>query len=129
VNVQLAANREACRPFLERALPFDVDGAGATVEDYCDGAAVFELLDGDRRVGAFSLEVREYSDGRCVRVLAAGGEPGYDHCGAMLSFVERQAREHIHATSMGCETRRRGLVKRLQAEGFELAGYILRKKV
>lgn len=126
--VQLAADREACRPYLERALPFDVEGGGS-VEDYTRGAAVFELVDDGRRVGAFALEVHQHSEGRCVRVLAAGGEPGFDHTGAMVEFVERQAREHIGATSIGCETRRRGLVKRLQAEGFEVAGFILRKRV
>lgn len=124
LSVQLAGDPARCAPYLERAAAFDVDDAG---ELQLGDAAVFELRDGDRLVGAFALEVSTDSRGHLVRVLAAGGEPGHDLTGEMVRFVEREARDRIGARAIGCETRRRGLVKRLQAEGFKVAGFILRK--
>lgn len=129
IAVRLAADRAACLPMLARALPFAVDDDGEDLAELIGDAAVFEMRAGERLVGAFALEVNEHASGRVMRVLAAGGEPGHDLTGAMVDAVTREAREHVGAHRIGCETRRRGLVKRLQAEGFELAGYILRKRV
>lgn len=128
MNVQLAVDRQACRPLLERAMRFEVD-ACASVDELIGSAAVFEMREAGRLVGAFALEVNETAGGRQLRVLAAGGEPGHDLTGAMVDAVTREAREHVGAHCIGCETKRRGLVKRLQAEGFEVVGFILRKKV
>lgn len=126
VSVGLAVDREACKPFLARAFEFDVEGGKGTFEGLGD-AAIFEMRDGARLVGAFALEVNSYADGHHVRVLAAGGEPGFDLTAAMVHAVEREARERIGAQSIGCETRRPGLVKKLQAQGFHVSGFILRK--
>lgn len=123
--MRLAADVAACAPLLERALPWAVDGMASLAE--LGDAAVFEILDDGARVGAFALEVVTFGDGHRVRVLAAGGLPGYDLVGTMLQAVEREARERIGAVSMSCDTRRRGLVKRLLAEGFTRDGFNLRK--
>lgn len=130
MNVQLATDRQACRPLLERALRYEVGGLSAGVEQLVGDAAIFEIRDdAGHLVGAFALEVNEDSAGRSLEVLAAGGKPGHDLTGAMVDAVTREAREHVGAHCIGCTTKRRGLVKRLQAEGFEVAGFILRKKV
>ena len=128
LSVQLAGDRQACAPFLQRALAYDVDGSGASLEDLA-GCAWFEVRDGVDLVGAFALEVNTYRSGHQVRVLAAGGAPGHDITGAIVDAVEREARERIGARVIGCETKRRGLVKRLEAEGFHVAGFILRKAI
>ena len=127
LTVQLAADRPACEPFLRRAIAYCVDGQLA-LEDLAT-CAWFEVRDGEQLVGAFALEVNTDAGGHRLRVLAAGGAPGYDVTGAIVAAVEREARERVGAYSIGCETRRPGLVKRLQAEGFEICGFILRKAI
>lgn len=129
IAVQLTSDPQACRPLLERALRFECGQLCASVDELIGDAAVFEMRDAGRLVGAFALEVQEGGAGRQLHVLAAGGEPGHDLTGAMVDAVAREAREHVGAGAIGCTTKRRGLVKRLQAEGFEVAGFILRKKV
>lgn len=120
IQARLSPDPAACVPFLARALPFYVEGPGEVAD--LAGAAVFELLDGGRRVGALALEVTTDATGHHVTVLAAGGEPGRDLLPAMVATVEREAREHVKARTVGCMTKRRGLVRRLQAFGWRAVG-------
>ncbi len=126
-TVRMAAHPAACLPHLAKALRHAVIGEGGTAAELVDGCAVFELVDNGRTVGAFALQVIEASDGRVIRCAAAGGDPGHDLTGDMVRFVEREARQHVEAAALVCETKRPGLVRRLRREGFRVAGYILRK--
>jgi hypothetical protein len=125
IQARLSTDPAACVPFLARALPFYVEGPGDVAD--LAGAAVFELLDGGRRVGALALEVTTDDTGHHVTVLAAGGEPGHDLLPAIVATAEREARERIRARTVGCMTKRRGLVRRLQAFGYRAEGHNVRK--
>lgn len=127
VNVQLASNPAECVPLLARAFRYGVEGEIRDMSELGQ-VVVFEMLDAGRRVGAFALEVVTDDEGRHhLNVLAAGGVPGYDLTGDMVRAVEREARERVRAASIGCHTKRRGLVRRLVAEGFTVNGTEVRK--
>lgn len=76
----------------------------------------------------------EQGDGSAVVVIrlengvawidAAAGSGGVDLCSAI-----NQAAEELPATSIAFQTRRPGLVKRAQSLGYEITGYILRRKL
>lgn len=126
IAARLAIDHAAALPHLQRALAYDVHGGAPNLADLAANEAVFELVEAGQVVGAFTLGVHEYSDGRVMRCGAAGGRPGHDLVGAMVGFAEGEARR-IGARTMVCETRRRGLVRRLQRAGFKVAGFILTK--
>jgi len=128
MNVRPAVDMPGALAHLARAVAFDCLGdGGADVAELAAGEAVFELVADGRVVGAFTLGVQQYSDGRLIRCGAAGGEPGHDLTAAMVEFAEREARGRIGARALVCETKRRGLVRRLERQGFRVAGFILRK--
>lgn len=123
LTVRLAADVAQALPLLARAERYAV--AGETVTELAAGEAVFELLEGGRRVGAFTLGIHDTAAGRMVHCGAAGGLPGYDLVGTMVRFAEHEA-ARIGARRLVCETRRRGLVRRLARCGFA-ASYTLTK--
>lgn len=116
-------------PMLEKALAYDTGGNHGQLADMIGGCAVFELMDGAEVVGAFAAQVHQYSDGRQITVTAAGGLPGYDLVGVMDAWLTLQAAGPVGATALTCTTRRKGLIKRLQRAGYQVAGYVLRKEV
>lgn len=123
---RLAPDARACAPLLARALPHFVDGP-AELTDLGD-AAVFEVLQGGHRVGAFALEITSDTEGHHITVLAAGAEPGFKVLPTMVAAVEREAREHVRARTVGCFTRRPGLRRLLQRAGWlPVASHELRK--
>lgn len=82
----------------------------------------FKVMEGDTIVGAYVLK----ADGIECYVLAAAGRCDGDLTAAMLAFIEDNGAEF---DSIGFQTRRRGLVKKAQKHGYEIAGYIMRKKL
>lgn len=126
--VQLSTDVPGALPLLALAGRFDASGGAATVAEMAGGQAVFEVLDDGRRVAAFALGVHDYADGRVIRCGAAGAEPGHQVLPAIVAFAESEARR-LGARAMLCETRRRGLVRQLQRQGFAVSGFILRREV
>lgn len=116
-------------PLLSKALAYDTGGDTGTLADMIGGCTVFELVDVDKVVGAFAAQIHNYSDGRQISVTAAGGLPGYDLVGAMDAWATLQASGPIGAKALTCTTRRKGLIKRLQRAGYQVAGYVMRKDV
>lgn len=127
--IRLTTDLQGALQHLQRAVAFDVDGETAgDVRKRLAGAAVFDLVQDGRAVGAFALKVEEGSRRR-LRCLAAGAEPGHDVLASIVAFAEREARERIGAQALQCETRRKGMVRELQRRGFRVSGYILTKEV
>ena len=115
------------RPLLERALRFDVYGTGGQLIDLIAGCLLFELKnEAGEVVGAFAARCDTYSDGRVMTVTAAGGLPGYDLTAAIDAWMREAARD-AKARRLQCITRRRGLIKKLKATGYHVAGVILAK--
>lgn len=126
--VRLAQDRPAALAWLAGAAAFDCLGTGlGDPADLVDGQALFELVCAGQVVGAFGLGVHDYADGRIVRCGAAAGAPGHDLLAAIVAFTETEARDRIGARLITCETNRRGMVRKLQRQGFTVAGFILSK--
>ncbi len=123
MTVRLAQDPSQAMHFLARAERWAVAGESAT--ELAAGEAVFELLEGGRLVGAFTLGIHDTAAGRTVHCGAAGGLPGFDLVGTMARFAEHEARR-IGARRLICETSRRGLVRRLVREDFRTS-YTLTK--
>lgn len=61
-------------------------------------------------------------------IQAAGGAAKIDLTVLGLALIEQQAR-NAHLKSVGFQTRRRGLVRKAIKAGYQVDGYILRKKI
>lgn len=67
------------------------------------------------------------ADGRELWILAAAGRSDADLTEIMVRHLEQTAAGRFD--SIGFQTKRRGLVRKTQKHGFEVAGYIMRKKL
>lgn len=112
-----------------RAQAFEVTGGGS-VADLVKGCALFDVIDEGRAVAAFAVRVDAFESGREVSVTAAGGEASSDGATeAIAEWCESQARDRIGARVLTCQTRRRGLVRRLERQGYRITGYVLTKEI
>lgn len=112
-----------------RASAFEVTGGGS-VADLVRGCALFDVIDGEgRAVAAFALRVDQFDAGREVSVTAAGGLGDSGATEAIAAWCERQARDRIGARVLTCQTRRRGMVRRLERQGYRVTGYVLTKEI
>lgn len=126
------------RPTVDRAAAFgrlraaaarDVLGFAPDVADLVGDYPVFDVLaDDGRTVGAIAAGHHQFSDVGVIRCSAAACAPGHDMTAGLSAFLVDQARQ-AGAQLVTCETARRGLVRKLQAEGWTVGGFILRKKV
>lgn len=113
------------RPFLMEAMRHDTTAGACTLEELCAGAECFVLEGEGGPVGAYALKVTE--PGPVVWLMAAGGNVrGIDLTGAIVPAIERQA---AGADQVAVTTRRRGLVKKLLRQGYQITGITLRKKL
>jgi hypothetical protein len=113
----------ACAPGEIRALldamPTEKVGAVDLDRIQAEGQS-FKIIDQDGKViGGYVLEAA----GSEVWVSAAAGK-GCDVTAIMAGLIECQAGQF---DSIGFRTKRRGLVKKAQRHGYEIAGYIMRK--
>lgn len=88
---------------------------------------LFEVKLGGKVVARYALEQVQADKGVEVWVTAlAGNVPGVDLVSALAPYIERQC---ARADCLTMQTRRRGLVKKLEREGWEMSAYIMRKKL
>jgi len=124
-----AATFADARPLLARAaLRGDTTAGAASLDELCAGGQVFAVHDGGGRpVMAYVLAVRQHEAARvCWVQAAAGSAPGVDLTRELLPRIERQAKEQ-GAGQVAITTRRRGLMKKLRAQGYTVTGVTLRK--
>lgn len=107
-------------PLLRLAEGDDVQGLG--LDAILKGCEFF-ILEGSGDKLAFALS----AVGSELWVQAAGGSGNRNLTRLILNTAEHLAKG-THS-SVGFQTRRRGLVKKAQALGYEIDGYILRKKL
>lgn len=123
---------------LAEALPYlvqitrpkaDTSGGLATVQDVCRHSQVFKATCNGQTVAAFAVEPYEFDRGVCLFLTAgAGALDGVDLSATMLKVLEAQAAQ-IGARQVGMMTKRRGLIRKLQASGWQVAGVKLVKKL
>lgn len=107
---------------LELAAGDDVQGVGLL--EIVSGCQFFRLSGLNGAEFGYALRVA----GSELWIQAAGGAAGIDLTKFGLASIEQQA---IAAGlgSVGFQTRRRGLVRKAIAAGYQIDGYILRKKI
>lgn len=124
---------------LAEALPFlvqvtrpkaDTSAGLATVQDICRNSQVFKVQDGQgHTVAAYAVEPYEHDRGTMLFVTAgAGAMPGIDLSVTMCHTLEAQARQ-VGAKAVGLMTKRRGLIEKLKAQGWQMAGVKMVKKL
>jgi hypothetical protein len=119
-----AARAAYARAFDERR---DTSGGLGDMEACLRGAQLFEVRIAGQIVARYALtEVRRDHGVEVFIVGAAGGAQGYDLVREVTPFIERQC---AAADALTINTRRRGLVKKLQAQGWKLDAYVMRKKL
>jgi len=96
--------------------------------DSClSNASLFDIVLDGVTVGRYALKAIQRERGiEMYIVAAAGAAPGADLIASVLPFVESQCRE---VDCITVNTRRRGLVKKMAAQGWTLDSYTLRKKI
>lgn len=107
----------------------DTTQGAATVEELCAGALAFAVEANGERCAAYAIKVVKHQRESVAWVMAAGGAvPGVDLTATMIPAIEYQARE-LQADQVAITTRRRGLIHKLNAMGYTVAGITLRKKL
>lgn len=101
----------------------------ATVQDMCQNAQTFAVKHEGKTVAAYAVEPVQFDRGASMVIVAgAGGLEGVDLVASMQGFWEMQARQ-IGARQIETLTRRRGLVKKLSAMGWQVVGLKMVKKL
>jgi hypothetical protein len=131
--VQLPHDHPGALALLQAAMRFAVDApAGQVLQASAvikPGANVLGIEDDAGQLrGAFVLTPLATPYGVIVRCNAAGGAADQDLTAFMADATEAMAKAH-GAVAAQCLTQRRGLVKKLKARGYRVAGYVLQKDV
>lgn len=105
----------------------DTTGGLGSMEAALKDALLFDVVVAGKTVARYALKTAERPGGIEVFVVAAvGGQPGADLVASITPFIEHQA---AGADRLTVNTRRRGLVKKLLAQGWTLDSYVLRKRL
>lgn len=104
------------------------DTSGGMVDgvDVLEGAAFYRVRDDGVPVAFYVLRARRGRAGIDAEVVLAHGRAGFDLVAHVMPLIERQC-AGCHALRI--ETRRPGLVKKLERAGFEQASVILTKEL
>ena len=107
----------------------DTTLGAATIEELCRDALAFAVDANGERCAAYAIKVVNHEAERVAWVMAAGGTVrGVDLTASVLPAIEHQARE-LDAGQIAITTRRRGLIHKLSAMGYTVAGITLRKNL
>lgn len=105
----------------------DTTGGLETVDHVVTGCECFEVQLAGVPVLHYALQVQQRPNGVEVVIAAAAGDaPGVNLVESVMPAIEKQA---SGADMLTVHTRRKGLVAKLAAQGFELAGFIMRKRL
>jgi hypothetical protein len=109
--IRSAADAEAAlarlRPVERRATD------GASVADMAEGAALLDLIEGERIVGSVALHI--HGDTATIRAACSTGQHTYRHLAMLEAALKRTGVRRV-----GIFTRRRGLLANLCAAGYAL---------
>lgn len=105
----------------------DTTGGLGDMEACLRRSQLFDVVLGGQVVARYALEQVQADKGVEVWVTALAGHlPGVDLVRGLSPYIERQCAQ---ADCLTMQTRRPGLVKKLEREGWELSAYIMRKKL
>jgi hypothetical protein len=108
----------------------DTSGGLVSVRELLADAQCFSVVDDDgEQVASYALRVCQHDAGNeAVIVAAVGGAPGVCLVSSVMPGIEAQAK-NAGCIQVSMYTRRRGLLAKLRAQGFEFGGYVMRKKL
>lgn len=112
--------------YIARAL---ISGGLDDIKRQCEnGAQLFQVEEGGAVVAAFVLRVDRYASRTVGVVVAAGGAcDGVDLTESIMPHIERNMFVGVDAVAV--HTERRGLVRKLDRQGYRVAEIILEKEV
>ncbi len=117
----------AARAGYAKAMRFDTTGGTASLDDVLHGAELFDVFDGERLVLRYALRVSRREHGTQGEIVAAAGAcPGLRLVDAFLPVIERQL---AGADAVKVTTKRKGLAAKLMQHGYQLDGFIMRKRL
>lgn len=106
----------------------DTSGGMVSGVDCLDGGQFFRVYSDGEPVAFYVLRAREGRAGVTAEITLAHGRAGVDLVASVLPMIEKQcARGGCNAVRI--ETRRAGLMKKLQRAGYAQASVILRKEL
>lgn len=120
---------DAARAAYAKAFDARRDTTGGLADmDACLGRGqLFDVHFNGRTVARYALQFVECDNGTEVFITAAAGDlPGADLVATLVPYIARQAAE-AGAAALTINTRRRGLVKKLERAGWTLDAYVMRK--
>lgn len=112
ITIRDTTDRAACLARLREVEPYATDGA--TVEDMAEGCALLDVIEDGRVVGAVAVEVR--GEVATIKAASSEGLATYTELALIEAMLRRRGVRRI-----GLYTRRPGLVRKLLAQGYELA--------
>jgi hypothetical protein len=105
----------------------DTSGGLDDMESCLATAKLFDMKVDGAIVARYALEQVNRANGVEVFIVAAAGDlPGVDLVNVLVPYIAQQC---ASADRLTVNTRRRGLVKKLQSQGWTLDSYVLRKKL
>lgn len=118
LTIRDTTDRAACIERLRQVEPYAVDGA--TVDEMVEGCALLDVIEAGQVVGAVAVDVR--GEVATIRAAASEGRATYAELTLIEALLRRQGVREVHLY-----TRRPGLVRKLLAQGYELAECHMRK--
>jgi len=119
-----SARAAYARAFDERR---DTTGGLGSMDSALEGAMLFDVVVCGATVARYALKQVDRPGGTEVFVVAAaGGAKGVDLIASIEPYILSQCQQ---ADRLTVNTRRRGLVKKLQRQGWTLDSFVMRKKI
>lgn len=107
----------------------DTSAGLCTVQDLCGSSQAFKLTDHGHTVAAYTVDPQEFDRGVCLMVTSLAGHlDGVDLALTMDRIITAQAQQ-IGAKQIAMLTRRRGLIRKLAAQGWTVAAIKMVKKI
>ncbi|HDR9314047.1 TPA: hypothetical protein QDB16_000486 [Burkholderia vietnamiensis] len=96
--------------------------------DCIGGGTFFRVLDDGEPVAFYVLRLRVRGERREAEIVLAHGRAGFDLVAHVLPMIERQC-AMVGCASVRVQTRRGGLVRKLENSGYSRASVVLRKEL
>ncbi len=107
----------------------DTSAGAVTSAQLCQEGFTFDVQSGGASVGAYNLQIEDAPGARVAWVTAFGGQlDGVDLTATVEPAIQAQARA-LGAQQIAMQTKRRGLIRKLQKLGYEVTGVTLRKRL
>lgn len=106
----------------------DTSAGMVDAADCMMGGTFFRVLDDGEPVAFYVLRLRVRGERREAVIVLAHGRAGFDLVEQVLPLIERQCAQ-AGCQRVRVETRRAGLVKKLERAGYERASVILAKEL